>query len=255
MSGFLILPNTDVVAGQPTTLANALYRPTASLTGLTNGVNYRAFRLSTLSPIFATAAAPSYSFLGNAIISGSTSIVTLSADVGSGAGRYILVATGKNATGSGAPTVTVGSTSLTRITDVTTQEMCFFGGLIPSESGVVNISSNYNGNANFQRKAIAVWTLTNLSSTTPKQIVYGNGSMNVSQQDLVFQFSFSANDTVTETNAAATQAPNRSASFKVGPDVNNTAYSADWVIAANNAAFSFGHNGPTETTRQKISFA
>lgn len=55
---YLVAPASDFDgAGNLTTLANALYRPTATLTGLVNGTSYRTVALSSASPAFAPAAA------------------------------------------------------------------------------------------------------------------------------------------------------------------------------------------------------
>lgn len=64
MTGFLIVPDADVTAGKPTTLANALYRDTATLSSLTNDTGYRAFSLSSVSDLFTPEAVASSSAQG-----------------------------------------------------------------------------------------------------------------------------------------------------------------------------------------------
>lgn len=56
---YLVAPAADFTDGVLTTAANALLRPTDSLTGLTNGTAYRAVRLSEASSPFTPAAAAS----------------------------------------------------------------------------------------------------------------------------------------------------------------------------------------------------
>lgn len=62
MPTFIVLPNADVTAGVPTTLANALIDTDTTLGGLTNDTAYRAFVLSAQSDSFTPTgvAPPSY---------------------------------------------------------------------------------------------------------------------------------------------------------------------------------------------------
>lgn len=252
---FVTVPDADF-DGLDTTFANAIYSNTPNITGLTNGVPVRTAVLSGFSDAYQTAAAPSYSFLGNSIVGGAGHVVTLSADVGAASPKnFILIGVSRGPVQNGAdPTVTVGSTTLSKITSFGIEfSMCFYGGFIPAESGIVTMTIDFISGAAFHNKAMSVWLLKDLNSAAPKQIIYGNGTMPVNQQDLVFQITYSGVDTADENNNGATQLPNRSAAFKVGAQVNNTAYSADWVIAADNPAFNFGHVRPFQ--RLKISFA
>ncbi|MFN7224433.1 MAG: hypothetical protein ACK4MS_10480 [Paracoccaceae bacterium] len=78
MPQFIVVPNEDVTDGALTTLANATFSNTANLSGLTNGAGYRAFALSTVSPLFTPAiigAAPTLSG-GSIAQSGNDLVIT-----------------------------------------------------------------------------------------------------------------------------------------------------------------------------------
>lgn len=228
--------------------ANNVYDITITPTASDNGDVGAAQSVAVTVTDISEGGGRAYSFLGAQVIGGTLNAQTVALDIGAAApDRYILVGVGvQNADPD--PTVTVGGVALTKISfDANTAAgVGFYGGLVTTGNGTQNIVISWTSAA-FERKEMAAWRLTGLSSTTPKQIVPGIGSMPVDAGDLVFLVGYYVGG-VGENLSDATEAPARSAVF------DTQGFSADWTIAATNAAFNFGHDATT-AGRVKVSFA
>ena len=228
-----------------------------NITGLTNGVDYRSCVLSAPSPIFQTAAAPTYSFLGSLGAGSPISTQTLSVDIGAAAAdRFILVGCAVQNSDPD-PTVVVAGTTLTKIAGGANAEnqLWFYGGLVTSGTGAQNSVVTYTS-ANFETKVQAVWRLNGLASTTPKSIQIGAGGANfepsvpVTKGDLVFYMLMGAS-IPGENLTGGTQVPARQAEIGTG---TIRGYSADWTVANTSAAFNFGQTAGN-SDRSKLVFA
>lgn len=119
-------------------------------------------------------------------------------DIGTAAAnRFIVIAaTGTNSAVPGA-TCTVGGVALTRIAvQGSVNAAAIYGGLVTTGSGNQTVTIDF-GVTSFENKAIEVWSVTNLSSTTVKSSDAapngggsGNLSLNVSAGDLAFCVEF-----------------------------------------------------------------
>jgi hypothetical protein len=243
---FVAAPNFEVPGDAG---ANNVYNITITPTAIDNSDVGTAQSVAVTVTDVSEGGGRSYSFLYNrAGNDGGTNTQSNSVDIGAAASdRYILVGLGvQNADPD--PVVTVAGVTLTKLffdTDIN-YGVGFYGGLVTTGNGAQNVVATWTS-ATFNVKNMAVWRLNGLTSTTPKQIVSGGGNMAVDAGDLVFHMVYSVG-TTDDVGAGATEAPAREASF------NTTGYSADWTIAATNAAFNFNHPG-LSGRRVKISFA
>ncbi len=111
-------------------------------------------------------------YRGKASGDGSGTSISASIDIGTAAAnRYVVVATG--AQNSTAATVVVAGTSLTQLSISTDGGNArIFGGLVTTGSNSQTVTYDAAGSA-FADKGFAVYTMTGLASTTPKQTAGG----------------------------------------------------------------------------------
>jgi hypothetical protein len=201
--------------------------------------------------------AASYTFIDADIYEGSANSHAISADIGSEASdRYVLVGIGIQ-NGSSAPPVTVGGTSLSNLGfETSAPGIGFYGGLVTTGNGSQTVTVAYPSGL-FQYRILAVWVLTGLNSTTPKEFEWAASSspptIAVEAGDFLFYIEYIAG-AQDQDLSNATEAPAREA--VIGPSAGGTrGYSADWTIAGTDAAFDLGVDAHGGSRVAVITFA
>jgi hypothetical protein len=174
----------------------------------------------------------------------------LSVDLGpASAGRLVVVAFGVPSNAASTLGVTCNSVTLTKDADqnLTQYRSAIFSGVVPTGSGVQTIHTT--NSSVYLAHFYTIWTLTGLASTLVKHTggwdggLGSTGTINVSAGDFLFV------QTVSNTGGT----PDYSGSTQVAAATRSQAnvyvsFSADWTITASNAAFTVQENAPAATT-------
>jgi hypothetical protein len=181
-------------------------------------------------------------------------VVSASIDIGTAAAdRYVLVACGVQNGDPDPISVVVNGVTLTKIyfEAATPTGLGFYSGLVASGSGPQTCAVTFTS-ASFEGKLMAVWTMTGLVSTTPKQTVLQASTsaplpIPVDAGDFLFAVGWTVSGT--PVFSSSTETPARDAIFAGG-----TSRTADWTIVSTNAAFSVAISGGT-AHRLAVTFA